>query len=71
MSEFPYLELHALRERYTWNVQPFGNTFSMVQKQVNSILHISDEDLSDNEQAMHTGAFVFLYLPKNFRICHQ
>ncbi|VDN56985.1 unnamed protein product [Dracunculus medinensis] len=57
VSEFPYLELHALRERYTWNVQPFGNTFSMVQKQVNSILHISDEDLSDNEQAMHTAAY--------------
>jgi hypothetical protein len=47
MSEFPYPGISELRERYTWNIQPFSSTFDLLRQQVHSILSDNDENAPD------------------------
>lgn len=47
MADFPYPGLSELRDRYTWNIQPFSSAFRLLRQQVVSILKSDDESGSD------------------------
>uniref|UniRef100_A0A914W0D4 Rab-GAP TBC domain-containing protein n=1 Tax=Plectus sambesii TaxID=2011161 RepID=A0A914W0D4_9BILA len=52
MAEFPYPGVAELRERYTWNIQPFSSTFKLLRQQVSSILNSDVDDNSDTDSTI-------------------